>query len=86
MQRVLNNYDELAEILDRAGNILFVHGKSAERFTRLSECLASVSAKVFHFTGFTPNPKLEDAKAACEAFRQNQCVFLLTGGGALQLT
>ena len=82
MQRLLNNYDELAGILNSAGgNILFVHGKSAERFSRLTQCLASVSEKVFHFTGFTPNPKLEDAKAACEVFRQNRCVLLLTGGG-----
>ena len=81
MQRVLNSYEELREILNSAGRILFVHGKSAEKFSALRECLNSLSAEVFNFTDFTPNPKLEEAKAACEFFKAQNCVFLLTGGG-----
>ncbi len=79
MQRVLNSYRELAEILRDAGKILFVHGKSAENFTRLHECLNSVSVE--HFTDYTPNPKLEDAISASEFFRSKGCAFILTVGG-----
>ena len=86
MQRVLNSYEELREILNDTGRILFVHGKSAEKFSALCECLSSLSAEVFNFTDFTPNPKLEEAKAACEVFERQNCVFLLTGGGAQRLT
>lgn len=89
MQRILNNYDELQELLNSVnGNILFVHGESAfERFSRLSSCLNSVSdsKKIIHFTDFNPNPKLEDAKKANAYFTQNNCVFILGGGGVLQL-
>lgn len=81
MQRILNSYEELAELLSSARRILFVHGKSAGNFLKLSECLNSVSAEVFHFTDFTPNPKIESAKAACEYFTSNNCVFILGGGG-----
>lgn len=81
MQRVLNSYDELGEILRKAGRVMFVHGKSAENFTSLSECLSSSGAEVFHFTSYTPNPKIEDAESANQYFVLNKCVFLLSGGG-----
>ena len=78
MQRILNNYDELQEILESVnGNILFVHGKSAfKNFSRLSSCLDSVSDKIVHFTEFSPNPKLEDAKKAAAYFTDKNCVFI----------
>ena len=82
MQRILNNYDELQKLLQNSGkNILFIHGKSAEKFSRLYECLSD--KRVVHFTGFTPNPKIEDANAASEFFRLNKCgVILAVGGGS----
>ena len=83
MQRVLNNYDELRKILHDAGRIMFVHGRSAENFERLSECLSSSGAEVFHFTSYTPNPKIEEAESANQYFMLNKCVFLLTGGGGV---
>ena len=82
MQQILNNYDELQKLLQNSGkNILFIHGKSAEKFSRLYECLSD--KRVVHFTGFTPNPKIEDATAASEFFRLNKCgVILAVGGGS----
>ncbi|MBQ3447098.1 MAG: phosphonoacetaldehyde reductase [Synergistaceae bacterium] len=83
MQRILDNYEELAEILNSSEKILFVHGKSANNFSRLSECLSSVSAKVFHFTGFTPNPKIEDAEEAVRMCADCDCILAVGGGSAI---
>ncbi|MBQ7561712.1 MAG: phosphonoacetaldehyde reductase [Synergistaceae bacterium] len=80
MQQILNNYDELQRILQDK-TILFIHGKSAEKFSRVYECLRD--KRVFHFTSFTPNPIIEDAKAASNFFTLNKCgIILAVGGGS----
>ena len=81
MQKVLHSYDELAGYLNGADRIMYVHGKSAENFTRLNECLKSTGAEIFHFTSFTPNPALNDAKNALDFFTSNKCVMLIAVGG-----
>ena len=80
MQRVFAGYDELSEYL--AGkNILFVHGKSFAKFTHLNEFLRSVHAEFCHFTAFSPNPKIEEARNAAEIFRSSKCSIILAIGG-----
>lgn len=73
---ILNNYDELHELLKRSGKILCVHGRSLSRFERLNSMIASLP-NVIHFTDYSPNPKLEDAKRASEI----ECDVILTIGG-----
>ena len=80
MQVILRGYDELAQYL--AGrNILFVHGRSLEKFTILSEHLQAISTCFHHFTDFKPNPTTDDAHKAVQAFTDNKCDAVLAVGG-----
>lgn len=83
MQRVLNSYEELGEILRNAGRVMFVHGKSAGNFARLSECLGSSGAEITHFTGFTPNPTLKEAEEALKLSADCRLVLAVGGGSAI---
>ena len=81
MQQVLGNYEQLTEILQTSEKILFVHGKSLEKFTLLKEYMQSIHADYSHFTDFKPNPTLEDAKNAEDSFLLNKCASVLAIGG-----
>ena len=77
MQKILRDYETLQDILSKTGRILFIHGHSSERFTRLNAIIASLASHVIHFTDYTPNPKLEDAENAAKI----ECDVILSAGG-----
>ena len=81
MQKLLSTYDELTQTFHTSERVLFVHGKSLERFTQLKEYLHSLHKTYNHFTNFTANPKLDDAKLATETFSANACDYILAVGG-----
>ena len=66
------------------GKILFVHGRSLEKFTGFNEFLRSVKfAEFIHFTDFTPNPKIEDAEKAVKYSEGCGAVLAVGGGSAI---
>lgn len=70
---ILSGYDELRKYLGESGKILFVHGKSLSQFHELDE----FHDRVIHFSGYTPNPTLEEAKNASDI----DCRYILAVGG-----
>ena len=76
-QKIIPDYESLQELLSKSGRILFIHGQSSGRFTRLNAILSSISSHVTHFTDYTPNPKLEDAEEAARI----PCEVILSAGG-----
>ncbi|MBQ9389592.1 MAG: phosphonoacetaldehyde reductase [Synergistaceae bacterium] len=84
MQKILSGYDALSEYLSgvNAESVLFVHGRSLEKFTDLRSYLSFQGGIHFEdFTGFTPNPKLDDAENAVK-YADNCNVILAVGGGS----
>lgn len=76
MQNIIYDYDSLHEILKTSGNILFIHGRSSERFAGLNALIYTLP-NVIHFTEYTPNPRLEDAEKAAKI----KCGVILSAGG-----
>lgn len=84
MQKILSGYDALSEYFSsiNAESVLFIHGRSLEKFTVFRSYLSSLSRIHFEdFTDFTPNPKLEDAENAVK-HADNCNVILAVGGGS----
>lgn len=77
MQKILRDYETLQDILSKTGRILFIHGQSSQRFTRLNAIISSLASHVIHFTDYTPNPRLEDAENAAKI----ECDVILSAGG-----
>ena len=77
IQKIIQDYDSLHEILSRSERILFIHGRSSERFARLNSVINSLASHVIHFTDYTPNPRLEDAENAAKI----KCDVILSAGG-----
>ena len=83
MQEILSGYDALREYIRRInpGKILLVHGRSLEKFTGLNEYIRSLD--VIEFTGFTPNPKIEDAENAVKSSEGCGAVLAVGGGSTI---
>ncbi len=79
---IIRDYDILNEQLKSSGRILCIHGHSYEKFTKLRDMINALP-NVIHFTDFTPNPKLEEAKRASEI--ESDVILSVGGGSAIDL-
>ncbi len=84
MMRTYGDYRVLEEYLQKIGTrrLFLVCGSSIQKL-RVDGCFDALNKRipVIRFSGFTPNPKYEDAVRAVEAFRRSNCDAIIAVGG-----
>ena len=79
-------YLEIEEILKKEGvkNLLLVSGNSFKK-TEIYKHIMGLSVNIFEFSGFSPNPKYEEALDGTKVFDENMCTAILAAGGGSAL-
>lgn len=79
-------YLEIEEILKKEGvkNLLLVSGNSFKK-TEIYKYIVDLAVNIFEFSGFSPNPKYEEALEGTSVFDENGCTAILAAGGGSAL-
>lgn len=82
MQTILTYIDDLSSLLNRYGaqKALLVCDPSFDRLA-IRDAVLGLPIKLVRFSGFTPNPRYEEAVSATALFLQNGCDALIAVGG-----
>lgn len=89
-QIIQYGYQKIEDILQevKSRKVFIVHGHSLEKhrlYAELQRIQNRLDVVSTHFANYTSNPKIEEVQLGVEAFRSNQCDFIVAVGGGSAL-